>query len=152
RPPTRRVFSRSSPMKATPDASAACRRRIRCSKRFTRSAASCCITTSTCIRKDTKASALRASRFMNDQGAGLQQDLLNDVDQCDHASAGTCPPAPAVSLQTAFDRFLREAVPGVCDTGRYRCPYFVWGSGAPLLFIPGVAASGRSFVLTIARL
>jgi pimeloyl-ACP methyl ester carboxylesterase len=57
-----------------------------------------------------------------------------------------------MSLHTAFDRFAREAVPGVCNTGRYRCPYFVWGSGSPLLFIPGVAASGRSFVLTIARL
>jgi pimeloyl-ACP methyl ester carboxylesterase len=85
-------------------------------------------------------------------GAVLQQDLLHDVHHCDHATAGTCPAAPAVSLQTAFDRFSQEAIRGVCNTGHYRCPYFEWGNGPPLFFIPGVAASGRSFILTIARL
>jgi pimeloyl-ACP methyl ester carboxylesterase len=59
---------------------------------------------------------------------------------------------PPLSLEAAWDRFVREAARGVCDTGRYRCPYFVWGTGPPLLFIPGVAASGQSFVLNIARL
>src|SRR5262249_35318896 len=41
---------------------------------------------------------------------------------------------------------------GVCGTGRYRCPYFAWGSGPPLVFIPGLADSGRSFVLPISQL
>jgi pimeloyl-ACP methyl ester carboxylesterase len=46
----------------------------------------------------------------------------------------------------------QEAAHGICDTGRYRARYFSWGTGPPLLFVPGVAALGRSFVLTIARL
>jgi len=83
---------------------------------------------------------------------GLERSPSNANHECDHAEIGSCPAASQLSLNAAWDRFAREAVTGVCDTGRYRCPYFVWGSGAPLLFIPGVAASGRSFVLTIARL
>jgi pimeloyl-ACP methyl ester carboxylesterase len=68
--------------------------------------------------------------------------------------AGACPTAAAtpVSLETALRRFEREARRGVCDTGRYRCPYYVWGSGPPLLFIHGVSDTARSFVLPVAYL
>jgi pimeloyl-ACP methyl ester carboxylesterase len=82
----------------------------------------------------------------------LQQAPSIDDHVCDHAASGSCPAAPPLSLKAAWDRFAREAIPGVCNTGRYRCPYFVWGTGPPLLFIPGVAASGRSFILMLARL
>jgi pimeloyl-ACP methyl ester carboxylesterase len=82
----------------------------------------------------------------------LQGFLLSDEHACEHAAAGVCPAALPLTLSNAWRRFGQEAVRGAFDTGRYQCPYFVWGSGPPLLFVPGVAASGRSFVLTIARL
>jgi pimeloyl-ACP methyl ester carboxylesterase len=40
----------------------------------------------------------------------------------------------------------------VCDTGRYQCPYYGWGEGPPLVFIPGIADDALSFVLPIAHL
>jgi pimeloyl-ACP methyl ester carboxylesterase len=55
-------------------------------------------------------------------------------------------------VEEAARRFEREAVRGVFRTGRYRCNYFVWGSGAPLLFIPGLSDGGASFMLPIALL
>jgi pimeloyl-ACP methyl ester carboxylesterase len=57
-----------------------------------------------------------------------------------------------VVLEEALARLGREAVCGTCDTGRYRMPYYTWGSGAPLLFIHGVSDSSRSFVQPIACL
>jgi pimeloyl-ACP methyl ester carboxylesterase len=57
-----------------------------------------------------------------------------------------------LNFTEARARFEREAVHGVCDTGRYRMPYFVWGDGPPLLFVHGVGDSCRSFLLPIARL
>ncbi len=68
--------------------------------------------------------------------------------------SATCPshsPAPLVLSET-LARFEREAVHSTCDTGRYRMPYFVWGSGPPLVFVHGVSDCARSFVLPIARL
>jgi pimeloyl-ACP methyl ester carboxylesterase len=56
------------------------------------------------------------------------------------------------TLVEALARFERESVSGVCDTGRYRLPYFVWGAGPPLVFIHGVCDTSRSFLLPIARL
>lgn len=50
-------------------------------------------------------------------------------------------------LKDIFARFEREAVHGVVDTGRYRCRYYTWGEGPPLLLIPGLANNSRSFVL-----
>jgi pimeloyl-ACP methyl ester carboxylesterase len=94
----------------------------------------------------------RAEVHGRNQGAGLQLHSLNDGHECDHASSGVCPAGPPLTLHDAWDRFAREATQGVFDTGRYRCPYFDWGNGPPLLFIPGAAATGRSFVFTIARL
>jgi pimeloyl-ACP methyl ester carboxylesterase len=66
--------------------------------------------------------------------------------------AAPCRALPAVSLAEVLDRFRREAVPGVCDTGRYRCRYYIWGQGPPLLLIPGLADDALSFVLLVARL
>lgn len=59
--------------------------------------------------------------------------------------------APIVFAE-ARARFEREAVHGVCDTGRYRLPYYVWGEGPPLLFVHGVGDSCRSFLMPISRL
>ena len=60
--------------------------------------------------------------------------------------------AAPIVLAEALARFEREAVQGVCDTGRYRLPYYTWGEGAPLLFVHGVGDSCRSFIQPISRL
>jgi pimeloyl-ACP methyl ester carboxylesterase len=57
-----------------------------------------------------------------------------------------------LSLNDALRRFDREAVRGFCDTGRYRCPYYTWGQGPPLLFIPGLSDDALSFVLVCSLL
>jgi pimeloyl-ACP methyl ester carboxylesterase len=70
--------------------------------------------------------------------------------------ADSCPaigcPSPHVDLASILHRFEHEAVRGVCDTGRYRCPYFTWGAGPPLLLIPGLSGDARSFLLLSAYL
>ncbi len=53
---------------------------------------------------------------------------------------------PAVALTEALAGWQREARHGVCETDRYRCRYFVWGSGPPLVFIHGLCDVARSFV------
>lgn len=53
---------------------------------------------------------------------------------------------PALPLAEALARWQREARHGVCDTGHYRCRYFAWGSGPPLVFIHGLCEVARSFV------
>lgn len=63
-----------------------------------------------------------------------------------------CPASAPVALGDILARFEREAVPGVCDTGRYRCAYFSWGQGPPLLMIHGIADDARSFVQFMASL
>jgi aminoacrylate hydrolase len=55
-------------------------------------------------------------------------------------------------LEEIHQRFDKEAVRGVCDTGHYRCPYYVWGTGPPLVFIPGISDDALSFLLPIALL
>ncbi len=60
--------------------------------------------------------------------------------------------ARASGLSEALSRFEREAARGTCDTGRYRCPYYVWGEGPPLVFIPGLCDDALSFVLPVALL
>ncbi len=66
---------------------------------------------------------------------------------CGHHGA-----AATVTLAEALSRFEREAVRDVCDTGRYRCPYYVWGQGPPLVFLHGMADNSRSFLLATALL
>ena len=65
-----------------------------------------------------------------------------------HAAAGL----PPIDLDDALRRFEREAVRGVCDTGRYRMPYFSWGEGPPLVFVHGAMDSSRAWVLASSRL
>jgi len=70
-------------------------------------------------------------------------------------SQSSCPASQrngSVPLKDTLDRFAAEAELGVCDTGRYRCSYFVWGQGVPLLFIPGLADDSRSFVQVAGQL
>src|SRR5436305_126344 len=68
------------------------------------------------------------------------------------ASCGRHAPGERFSLASILDRFAREAREGVCDTGGYRCRTFTWGEGPPLLFVPGLMDSSRSFVLPAALL
>lgn len=60
--------------------------------------------------------------------------------------------ATAIPLKEALFYWRREAVVGEHDTGRYRCRYFVWGRGQPLLFVHGLSDQARSFVPLIAHL
>src|SRR5262245_59910088 len=59
---------------------------------------------------------------------------------------------PSITLSEALARFQRETVPGICHTGRYRCPYFTWGEGPPLLFIHGLATTSSAYLLPISQL
>jgi 3-oxoadipate enol-lactonase len=60
--------------------------------------------------------------------------------------------ATRLTLAEVLSRFEREAHRGFCDTGRYRCPYYVWGSGPDLVFVRGLCDDRLSFVMPIARL
>jgi 3-oxoadipate enol-lactonase len=72
---------------------------------------------------------------------------------CSSGALSACPMHfGPITLVEALSRFQREAVPGNCDTGRYRCPYFTWGQGPTLVCIPGLADDSRSFVMPIALL
>src|SRR4051812_3768013 len=84
---------------------------------------------------------------------------MNESAPCGQSCGMSCPrngPATAgasrVTLAEALARFEREAAWGVCDTGRYRLPYYAWGAGPPLVFIHGVSDVSRSFVLVASRL
>lgn len=71
------------------------------------------------------------------------------------AAAVHCPFASGpwpVNFDDVWERFRREACPGVCDTGRYRCGFYVWGEGPDLVFIPGLCDDALSFLLPISRL
>ena len=60
--------------------------------------------------------------------------------------------AKRLFLRDCVERRAREAQFGVCDTGRYRCRYVVWGRGPTLVLIPGLASDALSFVMLMARL
>ncbi len=62
-----------------------------------------------------------------------------------------CQGAP-LSLAEVAERFEREAERGVVDTGRYRCAYYVWGQGPPLVFVHGMADAARAYLPMAARL
>jgi pimeloyl-ACP methyl ester carboxylesterase len=57
-----------------------------------------------------------------------------------------------ICLADALEQFRQQARHGVCDTGRYRMPYFSWGEGPPLIFVHGLGDSSRSFVQPMSRL
>jgi pimeloyl-ACP methyl ester carboxylesterase len=84
---------------------------------------------------------------------------MTQAGPCDHPCALACPDVCALSeavapidLHDALRRFGREATRGVCDTGRYRLPYYVWGEGPPLVFIHGAMDSAAAWVMPISRL
>lgn len=60
--------------------------------------------------------------------------------------------ATADELQAALTAFRRDAKHATFDTGRYRMPHFVWGSGPPLVFIHGMADAGPAFVMVMHHL
>jgi pimeloyl-ACP methyl ester carboxylesterase len=74
------------------------------------------------------------------------------------APAGLCPRAeappspPTISLEETQRRFERESVRGICDTGGYHCHYYVWGTGPPLILVPGLADDALSFLLLSSHL
>jgi len=55
-------------------------------------------------------------------------------------------------LDDSLRQFEKEATHGTLDTGRYRCSYYVWGSGPPLLFIHGAGDIARGFIPVISLL
>ncbi|MHB1426364.1 MAG: alpha/beta fold hydrolase [Gemmataceae bacterium] len=81
----------------------------------------------------------------------------SDAHDCVLACADVCAlhpgePIAPIDFAEARARFEREAIHGVCHTGRYRMPYYVWGDGPPLLFVHGLGDSGHSFLQPISRL
>ena len=79
---------------------------------------------------------------------------MNDLHACEQTCTLSCSapcglhaPGERFSLAGVLDRFAREARQGVCDTGHYRCRYFTWGEGPPLLFVHGLMDSSQAFVL-----
>jgi pimeloyl-ACP methyl ester carboxylesterase len=80
-----------------------------------------------------------------------------DAQDCPLACAETCALHPGeqvalIDFTEAKERFKREAIHGSCDTGRYRMPYYIWGSGPPLLFVHGLGDSYLSFMQPISHL
>jgi pimeloyl-ACP methyl ester carboxylesterase len=70
-----------------------------------------------------------------------------------NGSTLTCPfHAEPVTFAEAMRRFENEAVHGTCDTGRYLCHYFKWGSGPTLVCVPGLADDAQCFVMLMAHL
>lgn len=73
-------------------------------------------------------------------------------------SAAPCPfvrspsELPTITLTGAQAKFQSEAISGICDTRRYRCTYYVWGSGPPIVMIPGLADDRLSFLFVCALL
>lgn len=79
------------------------------------------------------------------------------ADDCVLSCAEVCALHPGeqvapIDFAEARARFEREAIHGVCKTGRYRMAYYIWGEGPPLLFVHGLGDSGHSFLQPISRL
>jgi pimeloyl-ACP methyl ester carboxylesterase len=79
-------------------------------------------------------------------------EIQNPETACRFVPAQACQNEHPLLLDDVVKRSEREAIKGVCDTGRYRCRYYTWGDGPPLLFIHGLCEDARSFVLPIAKL
>jgi pimeloyl-ACP methyl ester carboxylesterase len=84
---------------------------------------------------------------------------MHDGHPCDEPCALACaeacalrPASERIVLADALARWRQEASHGTCDTGRYRMRFFTWGDGPPLVLIPGIADSRRSFVQPASRL
>ncbi|HTU89532.1 MAG TPA: alpha/beta hydrolase [Gemmataceae bacterium] len=94
---------------------------------------------------------------MNDKLPLQASCPAGDSHDCPLACADVCALHPdeqvaPIDFAEARARFEREAVHGVCNTGRYRMPYYTWGNGPALLFVHGLSDSCRSFVQPISRL
>ncbi len=79
----------------------------------------------------------------------------DDTRVCDNhcgVQQGTACGSGLISVAEAVRRFETEAIRGSFDTGRYRCGYFTWGSGPPLVFIHGMADLPASFAMPMSRL
>lgn len=61
--------------------------------------------------------------------------------------AAECLSTHPIDPAEALRRFETEAAFGVCDTGHYRCRYWTWGQGPPLVFIHGLSDRARAFAL-----
>ncbi len=87
---------------------------------------------------------------------GLTTSAAGDTraEPCPHPDGNSSQAAelPPLSLSDVRRQFEREARREVFDTGRYRCPYYMWGQGPSLVFIPGLCDDALSFMLPIARL
>jgi pimeloyl-ACP methyl ester carboxylesterase len=66
--------------------------------------------------------------------------------------AGYIESRAAIPLAEALQRWRAEARVGVCNTGRYRCRFFAWGHGQPVVFIHGISDQARCFVPLMAHL
>jgi pimeloyl-ACP methyl ester carboxylesterase len=86
---------------------------------------------------------------MNDHADCAAECPLECADACAlHADLHGAP----IALEEALRGFEKEAVHHVCNTGRYRMPYYMWGSGPPLVFVHGVSDCSRSFIQPISQL
>jgi pimeloyl-ACP methyl ester carboxylesterase len=72
------------------------------------------------------------------------------LEGCQGAAEGSS--CPVVSVASSLEAWQREAVTGTFDAGHYRCPYFRWGEGPALVFIPGLCSDGLTFVSVMALL
>jgi pimeloyl-ACP methyl ester carboxylesterase len=61
-------------------------------------------------------------------------------------------PESAGVVAATLERLEREAEHGTCDTGRYRCRYYAWGTGPTLVFIHGLGDDALAFALLISHL
>lgn len=61
-------------------------------------------------------------------------------------------PADEHDFTAARRRWKAEAIRQVCLTPRYRCRYFLWGTGPPLVFVHGLGDRAESFLAVMARL
>jgi pimeloyl-ACP methyl ester carboxylesterase len=69
-----------------------------------------------------------------------------DERTCNAEAGNHCRTKSLAPLTLIRARFQREARHDICDTGRYRCPYHIWGNGPDLLFIPGLCDDALAFV------
>src|SRR5690242_17386939 len=101
--------------------------------------------------------SLESTSSVSCPGASRPVCPSGDAHDCALSCADVCALHPGeqiapIDFAEARRRFAREAAHGVCDTGRYRLPYYTWGEGPPLLFVHGVGDSCRSFIQPISRL
>src|SRR5688500_12348938 len=94
----------------------------------------------------------KAVKSASPTGTGCSETACPMGDPAACPAASLCHPTAPLTLADALPRFEREAKRGVCDTGRYRCNYYAWGEGPPLLLVHGLSDDSLSFVQLAARL